>query len=56
MLFKEIKMNVKIISVAKELPQYSRTTAEILPFLDAWLVGQEDRFIRKVKRFLKAQW
>ena len=43
-------MSVKIISVAKELPKYSRTTAEILPFLDAWLFGQEERFIRKVKK------
>ena len=46
-------MSIKIISVAKELPKYSRTTAEILPFLDAWLFGQEDRFIRKVKKIFE---
>jgi len=46
-------MNVKIVSVAKELPQYSRTTAEILPFLETWLVGQDDRFIRKVKKIFE---
>ncbi len=46
-------MNVKIVSVAKELPQYSRTTAEILPFLDAWLLGQDERFIRKVKKIFE---
>jgi predicted naringenin-chalcone synthase len=46
-------MSVKIISVAKELPKYSRTTAEILPFLDAWLLGQEARFIRKVKKIFE---
>lgn len=46
-------MSVKIISVAKQLPQYSRTTAEIIPFLDAWLVNQDDRFIRKVKKIFE---
>ncbi|WP_264521095.1 type III polyketide synthase [Flavobacterium sp. N1994] len=46
-------MSVKIISVAKELPKYCRTTAEILPFLDTWLLGQEERFIRKVKKIFE---
>lgn len=46
-------MSVKIVTVAKELPPYSRTTEEILPFLDAWLVGQEERFIRKVKKIFE---
>ena len=46
-------MSVKIISVAKELPKYSRTTAEILPFLESWLFGQEERFIRKVKKIFE---
>lgn len=46
-------MSVKIITVAKELPKYSRTTAEILPFLDVWLVGQEERFIKKVKKIFE---
>lgn len=41
-------MSVKIKCVAKQLPKYSRTTAEILPFLEIWLAGQEERFIRKV--------
>jgi hypothetical protein len=36
------------ITVTKQL-QIFRTTAEIIPFLDAWLVGQDERFIRKVK-------
>ncbi len=43
-------MSVKITTVAKQLPQYSRTTEEIIPFLDVWLDGQEDRFKRKVKK------
>jgi alkylresorcinol/alkylpyrone synthase len=46
-------MSVKIQAVAKALPQYSRTTEEILPFLDIWLSGQEDRFIRKVKKIFE---
>ena len=43
-------MSVKITTVAKQLPKYSRTTEEIIPFLDVWLDGQEDRFKRKVKK------
>ena len=46
-------MSVKIKAVAKELPKYSRTTEEIIPFLDAWLFGQEERFIRKVKKIFE---
>jgi len=47
-------MSVKIVTVAKQLPQYSRTTADILPFLDGWLDGQEERFIKKVKKIFEA--
>ena len=47
-------MSVKIVTVAKQLPQYSRTTADILPFLDGWLAGQEERFIKKVKKIFEA--
>jgi len=46
-------MSVKIKCVAKQLPKYSRTTKEIIPFLDAWLVGQEERFIKKVKKIFE---
>nr|WP_314896707.1 type III polyketide synthase [uncultured Flavobacterium sp.] len=46
-------MSVKIKTVTKQLPKYSRTTEEIIPFLDAWLVGQEERFIRKVKKIFE---
>ena len=46
-------MSVKIIAVAKQLPKYSRSTAEIIPFLDSWLAGQDDRFIRKVKKIFE---
>jgi alkylresorcinol/alkylpyrone synthase len=46
-------MSVKIKCVVKQLPKFSRTTEEILPFLDIWLAGQEDRFIRKVKKIFE---
>lgn len=41
-------MSVKITTVAKVLPKYSRSTAEIIPLVQQWLTGQEERFIRKV--------
>lgn len=46
-------MSVKIKCVAKELPNFSRNTDEILPFLDIWLEGQEERFVRKVKKIFE---
>ncbi len=46
-------MSVKIIAVSKQLPKFSRTTAEIMPFLDVWLAGQEERFIKKVKKIFE---
>lgn len=46
-------MSVKIASVVKQLPKYSRTTEEIIPFLDSWLFGQDERFIRKVKKIFE---
>jgi predicted naringenin-chalcone synthase len=46
-------MSVKIITVAKQLPKYSRKTEEIIPFLETWLVGQDERFIRKVKKIFE---
>lgn len=41
-------MSVKIKAVAKQVPTYSRATADILPFIETWLSGQDERFIRKV--------
>ncbi|MGL2994576.1 type III polyketide synthase [Flavobacterium sp. TSSA_36] len=46
-------MSVKICTVAKQLPNYSKATEEIIPFLDAWLEGQDERFIRKVKKIFE---
>lgn len=46
-------MSVKITTVAKQLPKYSRKTSEVLPFLDLWLKDQESRFVRKVKKIFE---
>lgn len=46
-------MSVKIITAVKQLPQYSRETKDIIPFLDVWLEGQEERFIKKVKKIFE---
>jgi alkylresorcinol/alkylpyrone synthase len=46
-------MSVKIKAVSKALPPYSRATAEIIPFLEGWLNGQDERFIRKVKKIFE---
>ena len=44
---------VKVVSVAKELPPYSRTTDAILPYVEKWLSGQDDRFRRKVLKIFE---
>ena len=41
-------MSVKITAVAKQLPQHTRETKDIIPFLKLWMHGQEERFQRKV--------
>ncbi len=41
-------MQVKIKTVAKQLPPYFRNTEDIIPLIETWLAGQDDRFIRKV--------
>ncbi|TDG35247.1 type III polyketide synthase [Pedobacter changchengzhani] len=46
-------MSVKIKTVSKAMPAYSRNTDEIIPFLDAWLYDQDERFIRKVKKIFE---
>lgn len=46
-------MSVKITSVATQLPPYSRSTEEIIPYLKAWLTGQEERFQRKVVKLFE---
>lgn len=46
-------MPVKISAVAKQLPPYTRETKDILPFVELWLEGQEDRFKRKVLKIFE---
>jgi len=44
---------VKIKTVAKALPEFSRTTDQIIPYIKTWLTGQEERFQRKVLKIFK---
>lgn len=46
-------MSVKITAVAKQLPPYTRKTAEILPYVEQWMSGQESRFKRKVLKLFE---
>ena len=46
-------MAVKVISVAKQLPQYTRSTKEILPWVELWLQDQPPRFRRKVLKIFE---
>lgn len=46
-------MAVKIISVAKQLPKYTRETRDIIPYLNLWLTGQEERYQRKVVKLFE---
>ncbi|KGO94719.1 type III polyketide synthase [Flavobacterium subsaxonicum] len=46
-------MSVKIITATKQLPRYSRDTKDIIPLLDGWLEGQDERFIKKVKKIFE---
>ena len=39
---------VRVVEVSKALPAYSRTTKDIIPFVNLWLSGKEERFRRKV--------
>ena len=46
-------MSVKIKTVTKVLPEHARKTEDIIPLLDSWLAGQDERFIRKVKKIFE---
>tara|TARA_R110001606_G_scaffold4093_2_gene19303 strand:- start:117 stop:1172 length:1056 start_codon:yes stop_codon:yes gene_type:complete len=43
----------RIVAVTKSLPQYSRNTKDILPFVKKWLYGQDDRLQRKVLKIFE---
>jgi alkylresorcinol/alkylpyrone synthase len=46
-------MSVKITSVAKQLPKYTRSTKDILSYIKVWMSGQEKRFQRKVLKLFE---
>ncbi len=46
-------MSVKITAVAKQLPKYTRSTKDILPYVMDWMSGQEMRFQRKVLKIFE---
>ena len=46
-------MNVKIVSVAKQLPKYSRETKDIIPFVKLWMQDKDARFQRKVLKIFE---
>ena len=46
-------MHTKIVSVAKQLPRYSKETDEIIPYVKNWMRGQDNRFKRKVLKLFK---
>ncbi len=44
---------VKISAVSKAIPKYSRATKDIIPFVELWLAGQDERFRRKVVKIFE---
>jgi predicted naringenin-chalcone synthase len=46
-------MSVRITSVAKQLPKYTRSTKDIIPYLKQWISSQDDRFQRKVMKIFE---
>ncbi|WP_373056244.1 type III polyketide synthase [Zunongwangia sp. H14] len=46
-------MSVKVIKAVKELPKYSRKTTEVIPMVEGWLEGQEERFRRKIVKIFE---
>ncbi|GGW21762.1 type III polyketide synthase [Arenibacter certesii] len=43
----------RIVAVTTALPAYSRETKDILPLVNNWLHGQEDRFKRKIVKIFE---
>lgn len=44
---------IRIHTVAKQLPDFSNNTGEILPYVTHWLKDQDDRFKRKVLKIFE---
>ena len=45
--------NTRIVAVTKELPPHCRDTNDILPYVEKWLKGQDERFRRKVVKIFE---
>lgn len=45
--------STRILAAAKALPPHSRSTEEILPFIDQWLAGADQRTVDKVHRLFR---
>src|SRR6056297_863110 len=43
----------KIVTVARELPEYCSETKDILPYVNKWLHNQDERFRRKVVKIFE---
>ncbi|MDT0539777.1 type III polyketide synthase [Croceitalea sp. P059] len=43
----------KIKAVSKALPKFTRTTDDIIPYVNLWLANQEERFRRKVVKIFE---
>lgn len=46
-------MSVKIHTVSTQEPEYSKETKDILPFVDAWMTGQDPRLKRKAMKIFE---
>ena len=46
-------MRLKVVGVSKQLPEFSRETREVIPYVETWLDGQEERFRRKVVKIFE---
>ncbi len=46
-------MSVRIVTACSEVPKYSRHTSEVLDYVDSWLDGEDQRFVRKVKKIFE---
>ncbi|HEA23388.1 hypothetical protein LCGC14_2334400 [marine sediment metagenome] len=44
---------VRVTTVTKQLPKYCRSTKDIIPLVEVWLAGQEQRFRRKVVKIFE---
>lgn len=46
-------MSVKIKNAVSQLPAYTKTTAEVIPFVEMWLANEDQRFRRKVVKLFE---